>query len=118
MRDRFYDLYVMDSMSKIVTDRLRPAGKNDAFGVEQAKTTLQTAYDMIDDDMANKRWAMGDAFTMADCAAAPALFYGNLVLPFTETHRNVADYLGRLVERPSFARVITEAKPFLALMPK
>lgn len=72
MRDRFYDLYVNQPMQKVVTDRLRPAGQNDPYGVDQAKAQLHTAYGMIDGEMATKTWAMGDAFTMADCAAAPA----------------------------------------------
>jgi glutathione S-transferase len=118
MRDRFYDLYVNDPMGKVVTDKLRPAGKNDPHGVEQAKALLQTAYGMIDQEMGTKTWAMGDAFSMADCAAAPAMFYANLVLPFGDTHKNAAAYLGRLMERPSFARAVKEAQPYLALFPK
>jgi glutathione S-transferase len=118
MRDRFYDLYVHLPMQKVVTDRLRPAGKNDPHGVELAKAQLQTAYGMIDREMATKTWAMGDAFSMADCAAAPPLFYANLVLPFGDTHRNMAAYFGRLMERPSFARAVEEAKPYLAKFPK
>ncbi|MGH8177094.1 MAG: glutathione S-transferase family protein [Steroidobacter sp.] len=117
LRDRFYDLYVHEPMQKIVTDKLRPAGKNDPYGVEQAKVLLRTAYDMLDEQMATKTWTMGDAFTMADCAAAPALFYANLVMPFGATHRNAAAYYARLVERPSFARVIREAQPYFALFP-
>jgi glutathione S-transferase len=118
MRDRFYDLYVNVPMGKIVTDRLRPAGKNDPYGVDEAKRLLQTAFGMIDQEMGTKTWAMGDAFSMADCAAAPALFYANIVMPFGDTHKNVAGYLGRLMERPSFARAIKEAQPYLALVPK
>ena len=117
LRDRFYDLYVNVPMQKVVTDRLRPAGKNDPHGVEQAVALLQTACGMIDRDMATRTWAMGDAFSMADCAAAPALFYANMVTPFRDTHRNVAGYLGRLMERPSFARAVKEAQPYLALFP-
>jgi glutathione S-transferase len=117
LRDRFYDLYVNVQMQKIVTDRLRPAGKNDAFGVEQARDRLRTALDMIDEDMAARTWAMGDGFGMADCAAAPALFYANLVLPFADTHRHAASYLGRLMARPSFARAVREAEPYLKLFP-
>ena len=117
-RDRFYDLYVQEPMQKIVTDRLRPAGKNDPHGVEQAKGLLQTAYGMIEHDMSTKTWAMGDAFSMADCAAAPALFYADLVLPFGDTYPNTAAYLRRLMERPSFARVVREAEPYRALFPK
>jgi glutathione S-transferase len=117
MRDRFYDLYVSEPMQKIVGDRRRPPGQRDPYGVEQAKSRLQTAYGMIDEDMAAKTWAMGDAFSMADCAAAPALFYANLVMPFGDTHKNIAAYFGRLMERPSFARAVEEAKPYFHLFP-
>jgi glutathione S-transferase len=118
LRDRFYDLYVQEPMAKVVTDRLRPPGRNDAHGVELARTQLQTAYHMIDREMATKTWAMGDAFGMADCAAAPALFYANMIMPIGDSHDNAARYLRRLVERPSFARVIEEAEPYFALIPK
>lgn len=116
LRDRFYDNYVNQPMQKVVTDKLRPAGHRDAFGVEQAKALLHTAYAMIEADMATKTWAMGDAFSMADCAAAPALFYANLILPFAD-HKNITAYHERLLGRPSFARVIEEAQPYFALMP-
>jgi glutathione S-transferase len=118
MRDRFYDLYVNVPMQKVVTDRLRPAGKNDPYGVEQAKGQLATAIGMIEQEMATKTWAMGEAFGMADCAAAPALFYADKVMALGGTHRNVAAYLGRLMERPSFARALGEAQPYFALIPK
>jgi len=118
LRDRFFDLYVNVPMQKIVTDKLRPAGSNDAYGVQEAKKLLQTAIGMIDQDMATKTWVMGDDFTMADCAAAPPLFYANILMPFGDTHTNAAAYLGRLTERPSFARAVKEAQPYLALMPK
>ena len=61
---------------------------------------------------------MGDAFSMADCAAAPALFYANKVMPFGDTYKNTARYLDRLMARPSFARVLKEAQPYFALFPK
>ena len=118
LRDRFYDLYVNEPMQKVVADRLRPAGRNDPHGVELARTQLQTAYRMIDQEMGTKTWAMGDAFSMADCAAAPALFYANMVMPFGDAHRNVAGYFDRLMERRSFARTVNEARPYLALFPK
>jgi glutathione S-transferase len=118
MCDRFYDLHVHVPMQKIITDRLRPAGKNDPHGVEEAKALLRTACDMLDEDMRTKTWAMGDAFGMADCAAAPALFYANMAMPFGDTHKNVARYLGRLTERPSYARALKEAQPYLGLVPK
>src|SRR5260370_1412945 len=82
---------------------------------EPAKARMATSYGMIERDMATKpggaqTWATGAAFTMADCAAAPALFYANLVVPFGDNHKNVAAYFGRLMKRPSFARAVEEAK--------
>jgi glutathione S-transferase len=117
MWDRFYDHYVQEPMQKIVTDRLRPAGKNDAYGVEQAQAQLQRAYAVIGPELAVKTWMMGEDFTLADCAAAPALFYANTVVPFGEKHRTLAAYLGRLMARPSFARVLEEAEPYFGLFP-
>jgi glutathione S-transferase len=118
LRDRFFDLYVHEPMQKIVVDRIRRQGKSDPYGVEQARGTLRTAYDMTDQDMAGRTWAMGDTFSMADCAAAPALFYANEVMPFGATHKNVARYFHRLMERPSFARVVKEAEPYFHLFPR
>lgn len=118
LRDRFYDLYVNVPMQKIVTDRLRPEGQNDPYGVKEARALLRTAYGMIQQDMARNTWAMGDDFTMADCAAAPALFYANMAAPFGDEHRDVAAYLERLTERPSFARVLEEAQPYFAMIPR
>jgi glutathione S-transferase len=118
LRDRFYDLYVQVPMQKIVTDRLRPAGKSDPYGVEEARALLKTALGMVEQDMAGNRWAMGDEFTMADCAAAPALFYADMVVPFQATHRNVAAYLDHLKQHPSYARVLKEAEPYLKMVPK
>ena len=67
---------------------------------------LRTSYGMIEREMATRTWAMGEAFSLADCAAAPALFYANKVMPFGDTHSNVAAYFARLKARPSFARVL------------
>ena len=117
MRDRFFDFYVNDPMGRIVGDRIRPADKRDPYGVEQAKGLLRTAYAVIDEEMKSRTWAMGDAFSMADCAAAPALFYADKVLPFGE-HANVTAYFARLLARPSYARAIAEAEPYFALFPK
>jgi len=118
LRDRFFDLYVNVPMQKVVTDRLRPPGNSDPHGVELAKTQLQTALGMVDEAMAKKTWAIGDSFSMADCAAAPALFYANKVMPFGDSHKNVAAYFARLQERPAYARVLEEAQPYFALFPK
>lgn len=116
--DRFFDLYVDLPMQTIVGDRRRPAGAKDPFGVEEARQRLRTAYGMIEKDMATRPWAIGDAFSMADCAAAPALYYANLVEPFGDGHNNVARYFDRLMARPSFARAVKEADPYRHLFPK
>jgi glutathione S-transferase len=73
---------------------------------------------MIEQQMATQTWAMGEAFGLADCAAAPALFYANEVLPFGETYRNLAAYFDRLKARPSYARVLKEAEPYFAMFPR
>jgi glutathione S-transferase len=117
LRDRLYDLYVNVPMQKVVTDRLRPADKRDPYGVEQAKGLIATAYGMIDEEMANRTWAMGEAFSLADCAAAPALFYAEKCVPFG-AHANVAHYFERLKARPSFARALQEAEPYFQFFPK
>ena len=118
LRDRFYDLYVHEPMQKIVGDRIRPQGNTDPHGVEEAKARLRTSYAMIDREMAGQSWAMGEAFSLADCAAAPALFYANEVMPFGETHHKVAAYFDRLKARPSYARVLREAEPYFAMFPR
>jgi glutathione S-transferase len=118
LRDRFYDLYVHLPVQKIVGDRLRPQGKKDPHGVEEAKARIQSCYGMIDKEVAAKTWAMGEAFSLADCAASPALFYANKVMPFGDTHKNVTAYFERLKARPSFARVIKEAEPYLGMFPQ
>ena len=117
MRDRFYDQYVHQQMQKIVGDRIRPEGRKDPYGVDDAKRILTVAYGMIDQEMSAETWAMGDAFTMADCAAAPSLFYANKVLPLGDAHRNVSAYLERLMKRPSYARVLAEAQPYMKFFP-
>jgi len=118
LRDRFYDLYVHEPMQKIVGDRLRPEGSKDPHGVEEAKTRLRTAYGLIDQQMAMQTWAMGEAFGLADCAAAPALFYANEVMPFGDGCGNLAAYFARLKARPSYARVLREAEPYFAMFPR
>jgi glutathione S-transferase len=117
LRDRFYDLYVHEPMQRIVGDRMRPQGSKDPQGVEEARARLRTAYRMIDQEMAPRTWAVGDDFGLADCAAAPALFYANEVLPF-EGHTNLAAYFDRLKGRPSYARVLKEAEPYFAMFPR
>jgi glutathione S-transferase len=118
MQDRVFDLYLHMQMQAVMGDRLRPADKKDPVGVENATKTMRTSLDMIEKDMATKTWAMGDVFTLADCAAAPALFYANMIIPLAGTYKNAAKYLDRLVQRPSYARVLREAEPYFKMVPK
>ena len=114
--DRFYDLHVHDPMQRIVGDRLRPADNKDPFGVAAAEAMLVKSYDLIDAEMAGRTWAVGDVFTLADCAAAPPLFFANKLVPFGERH-NLSAYFRRLSRRPSVARAFNEAEPFLKFFP-
>ena len=115
--DRFFDLYVNTPMGKIVTDRLRPEGQSDACGVSEARATLATAYAMIDDQLSTRLWAIGNDFTIADCAASPALFYAAIVQPFGEDYPHLNAYYERLLARPSVRRVIAEARPYFPMFP-
>ena len=117
MWDRVYDHYVHVPMQKIVGDNIRPADKTDAYDVEQATALIRQSYDMIERTMETTSWAAGDEFGLADCAAAPALFYASTVVPFGPSHRNLAAYFYRLLSRPSYARVIDEAEPYFSLFP-
>jgi len=117
MRDRFFDLHIHIHMQKIVGDRIRPAGSKDPFGVEQARAQMRTALGLVESDI-DEHWVMGEAFTLADCAAAPALFYADKVSPLAGDFPRTAAYLRRLSERPSFARVLKEAEPYFAMFPK
>lgn len=115
--DRFFDNYVMRPMQKIVGDHLRPAGSLDAHGVADARETLGRAYRWIDDNMPVDGWAIGGDFTLADCAAAPALFYADWVEPIPGDYSNARAYRARLLTRPSVARVVNEARPYRAYFP-
>jgi glutathione S-transferase len=115
--DRFFDVHVHEHMQKVVGDRLRAEAVRDPFGVEHAKAQLELAYRLLDGHLRGKVWAIGDDFSIADCAAAPALYYANRVQPFGTAHAEVASYLERLHARPSFARVFREAAPYLPNFP-
>jgi glutathione S-transferase len=116
--DRFFDLYVHLPMQKIMIDRMRPEGRQDPQGVEEARAQLRTSYAMIEQKMATGGWAMGEDFGLVDCAAAPPLFYGNMVVPFGDANGNLSAYFERLKARPSVARVMQEAEPYFNMVPK
>jgi glutathione S-transferase len=118
LRDRFYDLYLHLPMQKVIADRMRPEGKKDPHGVEEARAQLRTSYGIIQAQMTGNIWATGDAFGLADCAAFAPLFYGNMVEPFGDGNKNVTAYFERLKTRPSVARVLAEAEPYFNMVPK
>jgi glutathione S-transferase len=115
--DRFFDQYVSVPVQKIVTDRIRAEGEHDPKGVADAHATLATAYDVMERHLDAKSWAIGDAFTIADCAATPALFYANTLQPFEGSHPNMAAYFERLVSRPSVRRTLNDARPYFHMYP-
>ncbi|MEO3434631.1 glutathione S-transferase family protein [Inquilinus sp. CAU 1745] len=115
--DRFFDLYVSVPMQKIVGDRIRPEGAADPHGVAEAHATLETAYDMIEEQIEGRSWIAGGTFTMADCSALPALFFGSIVHPIGDGRPQARDYLERLLARPSVQRVLAEAQPYFEFFP-
>jgi glutathione S-transferase len=116
--DRFHDQYVAAPMQKIVGDSLRPEARNDPEGVGEARRMLDTAYAVLDRQLAGNTWTAGAEFTLADCAAAPALFYARVVHRWNDRERpNLARYYGDLRRRASVARVVEEARPFRELFP-
>lgn len=111
--DRIFDNHVHAPMQEIVLDHLRGA-KGDMGG---PRATIRTAYALIDQHMASLPWAAGQGFSMADCAAAPALFYAHTLVPFSEQHVNLRTYFDKLMDRPSVQRVLAEARPYFPMYP-
>lgn len=115
--DRFFDNYVMTPVQKIVGDSLRPEDRRDPHGVAEAHQLLDQSYRWLENVLAERTWACGDRFSLADCAAAPALFYADWAHPIGEAHPRLRAYRQRLLERPSFARAVDEARPYRPLFP-
>ncbi|ATB39482.1 glutathione S-transferase [Cystobacter fuscus] len=110
--DRFFDNYVSTPQQKIVFNQLRPEDKRDPQGVAEARALLETAYGWLDGVMVNREWAAGGDFTLADCAAAPFLFYADWTHAIDARFAHVRAYRQRLLARPSFARAVDEARPY------
>ncbi len=115
--DRFFDLYVMSNMSRPVFDAIRPEGSKDPFGVEQAMTGLRTAYDWIEANLGDGPWAAGADFTLADCAAAPSLFYADWVEEIGPQRPKLAAYRARLLAHPVVARAVDEGRAYRHFFP-
>ncbi len=117
MLDRLFDNYVMTPTQAIVGDALRPADQRDAYGVDRARAMLDTAYAWCDRHMQSRDWVAGGAFSLADCAAGPSLFYADWVHPIGDDFPALAAYRARLLTRPSIKRCVDEARPYRSLFP-
>jgi glutathione S-transferase len=116
--DRFFDLHVHTHMQRIIGERMRPADKKDPHGLSQAQAALDVALGIAEKTIAGRAWAAGEEFTIADCAAAPALFYiDSGIGPLTQ-YPNLSAYLTRLKQRPSYARALSEAEPYMHMLPR
>lgn len=117
MMDRIFDNYVSTPLQTIVFDAIRPPEHRDPYGVTQAREILGKAYAWLDAHMTGRTWAATDAFTLADCAAAPSLFYADWVEPLGDRHPALAAYRARLLARPCIARAVDEARPYREYFP-
>jgi glutathione S-transferase len=115
--DRFFDNYVQTPQQKIVFDALRAPHERDPLGVADARALLETAYGWLETLLAGREWAVADRFSLADCAAAPALFYADWTHSIPDACPRVRAYRSRLNARPSFARAVDEARPYRRLFP-
>ena len=115
--DRIFDNYVMTPMQKFVFDAIRSPERRDPHGVDEARALLDKTYAWLEGVMADREWAAGADFSLADCAAAPSLFYADWVHPIPPQHAQLRAYRQRLLARPSFARAVDEARPYRAFFP-
>jgi glutathione S-transferase len=115
--DRFFDLYIQGNMQPSVNHALRPEGQGDAYGAELGLKNLRIAYDWLEANLPDSGWAAGDSFTLADCAAAPALFYADWVDEIGENRPKLKAYRARLLAHPVVARAVDEARPYRPYFP-
>jgi glutathione S-transferase len=115
--DRFFDLHIMNNMQVPVGDALRPENSHDPFGVEKAREKLRTAYDWLEKNLGHGPWAAGNTFTLADCSAAPSLFYADWVEEIGSTRPHLAAYRARLLAHPQVSRAVDEGRPYRAFFP-
>jgi len=115
--DRFFDLHVQGNMQPAVNHALRPEGMGDAYGAEQGRRNLHIAYDWLEANLPDDGWAAGDTFTLADCAAAPALFYADWVEEIGDGRPRLKAYRSRLLAYPEVVRVVDEARPYRRYFP-
>ena len=117
MLDRMFDNYVMTPMQKIVADKLRAELDRDAQGVTEARAFLDGIYAWLDQRLAGRAWAAADTFTLADCAAAPSLFYADWAHEIPPAYTTLRAYRARVLAHPSVARAVDEARPYRHYFP-
>jgi glutathione S-transferase len=115
--DRFFDLYVMNNMQLAGNDILRPEGSRDPYGAQQGRDNLHVAYDWLEANLGDGPWAAGEQFTLADCAAAPSLFYADWIEEIGPDRPKLAAYRARLLAHPIVARAVDEGRPYRAYFP-
>jgi glutathione S-transferase len=115
--DRFFDNYVMDVMSKPVFEAIKGEAGRKELAMAEARQALDTAYAWLEERLKDRVWAAGDDFTMADCAAAPSLFYADWVHEISPRFGRLRDYRAQLLARPSFARAVEEGRPYRSYFP-
>jgi glutathione S-transferase len=117
MLDRVFDNYVMTPMQKIVGNQLRPEAGRDAYGVVEARAVLDKIYAWLDERVSGGSWACGDVFSLADCAAAPSLFYADWAHEIPSGFGNLRGYRARLLAHPAIVRAVDEARPYRRYFP-
>ncbi|HMO75345.1 MAG TPA: glutathione S-transferase family protein [Sphingopyxis sp.] len=115
--DRIFDNHVMGQMQAVVADAIRGPEGHVPMIVDQAKAKLETVYGWLDRELAGGGWATPHGFTLADCAAAPSLFYADWVHRIPEHYENLRAYRARLLAHPSVARCVEDARPYRAFFP-
>jgi glutathione S-transferase len=115
--DRFFDLHVMNSAQHAVDGALTGDPAKRQEGLALAAKKLEIAYAWLEGQLAGRSWAAGPDFTLADCAAAPSLFYADWTHRISEAFPLLRAYRARLLGRPTFARAVEEARPFRPLFP-
>ena len=115
--DRFFDLHVMSPVQHAVGGALTGDAVKRSEALAHAVEKLELAYAWLEGQLAGKTWAAGADFTLADCAAAPSLFYADWTHRMSEAYPLLRGYRTRLLARPSFVRAVEEARPYRSLFP-
>ncbi|WP_422508275.1 glutathione S-transferase family protein [Stenotrophomonas sp. GZD-301] len=115
--DRVCDLYVMTPMQALTAALLQPDGDGGGAATEAARATLLNSYALLDRQLEGRPWLAGDSFSLADCAAAPALFYAVAYVPLPASHAALSAYVERLMAHAPVAAVIDAARPWFKYFP-